>query len=1059
MPQFAVTGPGIPIEPTPPGAGVDIQALLDQKADEYGVPRNLVRTVARIESNFRPSAFSSKGAVGPMQLMPATAKALGVTDINDPTQNIDAGVRLLAQLSNQYGGDTRHILAGYNAGQPAVDRAGGVPNYPETKAYVAKGMQELPGNVATPQAAGGDAISRILAGEDVELTPDVIRQIMAGPQPATPSAAQPTPAAKPEPAATTPPKQPFQIVGEGVPLDAKPQYNYPKPTYKSPLPWPLNNLDEAVNDSIEYMADGLMRAYKASTVDEKLAGLSETIHGFFNAPAAPFLLQAAGTAPVRTAIQLGVGVGLQKGVEKGAEALGAGPGTSAFSGDIAGLTAAMLTGRFGKGGGEGPSPAPPGGPRGGGAPPPGGPGLDFLDNPGVRTALKIHPKGALLLKLYDAAKWVQGNLRGSQPEQPSPSPPQPPAARAPNVPVTAPTDDALLRLSFLEKDPAKLQAIQEEMVRRGMRRAPVEPAAPAEPSAVAPEQNPYRDYSQKALQDTYAVETNPQKRALMEQAARDRNLSLFTRETRRATATVPETGFVEPSGPSLTQDDALMLRHLGIEDPLSADPESIAIARKFVAENPDLVKQLRTGTPETSAAPAAAPEQAPAAEAPAPAAAPPAEAPATVPPGAAGTTPGQALAESKGLDWQRLKGQEKAFLEQAAAAQQNFAEQQLELVTRPTPAERTTIAQPPAATAAAASEVPTLEYNAPQATAPAEAPPAAFTATDAARLQELEGRPTRELTMPEWNEKLSLLRRRREAGLTTAAPEAELLGSVSEKGVPVQEGETPPQAQAAFEQAQRTQGRRKKAQPAEAPPAEAAAPAAPQNLAELMQGKTQEEIGQSLADLMQESGTAPPAAPAGERPAAVTQSQKRVEAFAQHFAGDETYTPEMVDALQTNPRAKRLLESLGRSLDIEGRPTAEELPRIADRVREIRGQKTPPEAPGGAPPVSATPAISIEKTTTPAEAQAAFQEAASTFSTSAVEKLIKAETKKLRAEGDLIPTSNPAYSVSQPDGSVLRVRQLRTPKGTLVFHSTDGETWRIVNDPRPDLEAARHLRQ
>src|SRR5262249_23462029 len=73
----------------------------------------------------------------------------------------------------------------------------------------------------------------------------------------------------------------------------------------------------------------------------------------------------------------------------------------------------------------------------------------------------------------------------------------------------------------------------------------------------------------------------------------------------RATTTVPETGFVEPQGPSLTQDEALMLRHMGVENPLLADTDTIAAARQLVSENPELMARLRSGTPEKPPAPAA----------------------------------------------------------------------------------------------------------------------------------------------------------------------------------------------------------------------------------------------------------------------------------------------------------------------------------------------------------------------------------------------------------------------------------------------------------------------
>src|ERR1035437_1807721 len=106
-------------------------------ATKYNVPVSLVNAVLHTESKGNPDAVSPKGAQGLMQLMPATAKKYGVTDAFDPAQNIDAGTHLLSDLLKAYKGDTTKAIAAYNAGEPAVNKAGGVPNYPETQKYVA----------------------------------------------------------------------------------------------------------------------------------------------------------------------------------------------------------------------------------------------------------------------------------------------------------------------------------------------------------------------------------------------------------------------------------------------------------------------------------------------------------------------------------------------------------------------------------------------------------------------------------------------------------------------------------------------------------------------------------------------------------------------------------------------------------------------------------------------------------------------------------------------------------------------------------------------------------
>lgn len=113
------------------------QTLLARAASEVGVDAHLAHAVAWTESAFRADAVSPKGAMGLMQLMPATARQYGVADPFDPWQNVQGGTRLLRDLLTRYAGDTRLALAAYNAGPQAVERAGRtVPNYPETQAYV-----------------------------------------------------------------------------------------------------------------------------------------------------------------------------------------------------------------------------------------------------------------------------------------------------------------------------------------------------------------------------------------------------------------------------------------------------------------------------------------------------------------------------------------------------------------------------------------------------------------------------------------------------------------------------------------------------------------------------------------------------------------------------------------------------------------------------------------------------------------------------------------------------------------------------------------------------------
>lgn len=164
-----------------------LAAYFKEAADTYNVPVSLLTGIGMQESCFRADAVSKSGAMGIMQLMPATVEEFGCADPYDPRENIMAGAKCISSLLDKYNGNTELALAAYNAGSGNVNKYGGIPPFPETQNYVRKvlgymrdgvtlpdGTEISPdGNISVSSASARSSISHILDSLDTDALVDL----------------------------------------------------------------------------------------------------------------------------------------------------------------------------------------------------------------------------------------------------------------------------------------------------------------------------------------------------------------------------------------------------------------------------------------------------------------------------------------------------------------------------------------------------------------------------------------------------------------------------------------------------------------------------------------------------------------------------------------------------------------------------------------------------------------------------------------------------------------------------------------------------------------------
>ena len=137
-----------------------LEDIFREASEKYGISESMLKALAFTESGFNATAVSSSGAMGMMQLMPVTARALGIEDAFDPYENIMGGAQILAEFKNMFNGDESLMLAAYNAGPNAVKQHGGIPPYEQTQALVSRVLSYMQSGVNPPETVTYDPATK-----------------------------------------------------------------------------------------------------------------------------------------------------------------------------------------------------------------------------------------------------------------------------------------------------------------------------------------------------------------------------------------------------------------------------------------------------------------------------------------------------------------------------------------------------------------------------------------------------------------------------------------------------------------------------------------------------------------------------------------------------------------------------------------------------------------------------------------------------------------------------------------------------------------------------------